>query len=148
MSRPPVTGPGPGMGLLASGVIAAVTGGVVAATLVCWGDSRVDITTYAGMVFFSVLIALFLGGLAAPPLAKWTIGGGSVSWVNSAITSTLTAALPATLFVLVRAPFINWGDESFPIADTLNGLSMLALSGAGAGLVFRALYGARPIEPR
>jgi len=146
VSRLPVTGPGLGMGLLASGVIAAVTGGIVAATLVCWGDSRVDISTYAGMVFFSVMIALFLGGLAAPPLAKWIIGGGSVSWGNSAITSILTAALPATLFVLIRAPFINWGDELFPIVDILNGLSMLALSGAAAGLAFRALYGARPIE--
>jgi hypothetical protein len=136
------------MGLLASGAIAAVTGGIVAATLVCWGNSRVDVSAYIGMVFFSVMIALFLGGLAAPPLAKWIIGSGSVSWGNSAITAMLTAALPATLFVLVRAPFERWGDELFPIADTLNGLAMLVLSGAGAGLVFRALYGARPIEPR
>jgi hypothetical protein len=136
------------MGLLVSGAIAAVTGGIVAATLVCWGNSRVDVSAYVGMVFFSVMIALFLGGLAAPPLAKWIIGNGSVSWGNSAITSTLTAALPATLFVLVRAPFVSWGDEPFPIADTLNGLAMLALSGAAAGLVFRALYGARAIEPR
>jgi hypothetical protein len=136
------------MGLLASGAIAAVTGGIVAATLVCWGNSGVDISAYVGMVFFSVMIALFLGGLAAPPLAKWIIGSGSVSWGNSAVTSTLAAALPATLFVLVRAPFVSWGDEPYPIADTLNGLAMLALSGTAAGLVFRALYGARPIEPR
>lgn len=146
MSRPPVTEPG--MGLLASGVIAAVTGGVVAATLVCWGDSRVDGSAYVGMVFFSVLIALFVGGLAAPPLAKWIIGNGLVSWGNSVITSALAAALPATLFVLIRAPFASWSDELFPIADTLNGLSMLALSGAAAGVAFRALYGARPIEQR
>lgn len=136
------------MGLFASGAIAAVTGGIVAATLVCWGDSQVGVTAYVGMVFFSVMIALFLGGLAAPPLAKWIIGSGSVSWGNSTITSTLTAVLPATLFVLVRVPFVSWGDAPFPVDDTLNGLSMLALSGAAAGLTFRALYGARPIEPR
>lgn len=146
MTRKPVVEPG--MALLPAGAIAAFTGGVVGATLTCWNDNLVGVGGYVAMIFFSTVIAFVLGGLAAPPLAKRIIGSRPVNWGNSALAATLGATVPATLFVLVQAPLADWRQEPFSITDAATGLAMLALSGAVAGLVFRACYGPRTIEPR
>ena len=59
-----------------------------------------------------------------------------------------TATLPALFFLLVLAPLKAWYGEPVSLDGAIVGLAMLAVSGAAAGVAFRALYGARPIEPR
>lgn len=147
MSRAPVTEPG--LGLLPAGALAATATALLSAGIIYWYTGQTAIGGFISLFAFALMVAFALGGFAAPAVARYVVGKDPLSWSGSVLTGVLAGLIPFALVLLVKLVVgligASMEDENFAIGDWPAGLVMVAICGAAGGLIFRALYGARPV---